>query len=404
MMFFWEMGSDMTDSIQTAALLLERTLAKNKRFEEQYRKTGMAYNIFKVAGISEGEVIMCRVLADLLNPKSLHYRGSVYLKLFMDMVAKPLVEKAGNLDLSKAKVTTEYPISNYRRIDIVLDDGTVFIPIEVKIKAREEKRQLADYAAFSEKMNTIVGFVPVLFLTRDGRESDKTAEDKYVRVSFEQHIIPWLVKCLNHEETSEATPVREILQQFIKAIKSFCGNMEDEAMEKAIKDIIAESRDSYTAALLIKKAVAELNFDEKAREIFKDTILSLVKKEFPDAEYVEEGKGDDTWYYLDIPIGKGCKLCINYDMKSFSVEFVNPKIPLAADTAEKIGKIMSGITGVHNEDWKGVVWASANAKYPGLEGIDDDGIYAYELYQLYSKDPQSVADKIKSLVKDLKNI
>ena len=397
----------MTNLVQTAALLLERVPAIVQQCKDQYRKTGTAYNIFIAAGISEKEVIMCRVLADLLNPKGLHYRESVYLKLFMDMVVKPLIENASTFNPAKAKITTEYTINEDRRIDIVLDDGTVFIPIEVKINASEQEQQLADYAAVSRKMNAGPGFIPVLFLTPDGHTSIEAPKDDYVPISFDKHIIPWLAQCLNLEETDKAAPIREILKQLIKAIKLFCGNMEDGTMENAIKGLITESSDNYAAALMIYKAVNELNFDQKAWEIFKEQIFSLVKDRLPDTQYVETGEGDDAWYCFDIPLGNGCNFCVNYDMQSFAVEAVNTKAPVTAEMADKINRKMSGITGVRNEadDWGGnFVWCSGSVHYPGLEKIDDDAVYKYELYRVYAKEPGAAADRIVSIVTDLKNI
>jgi len=389
----------------TAAQLLKSVSATIKKYEDMYRETGRAYNIFKVVGISEKEVIICRGLADLLNPKGPHYKGNAYLKLFMDEVVNPLIKNARNLDLSKAKVTTEYPITEDRRIDIVIEDGTVFIPVEVKINAGEQENQLADYAAFSKKMNADDGFIPVLFLTPDGRESSEASKDDYVRISFEKHIISWLEKCLNLEEKDKVSPVGEILKQFINAIKSFCG-CEDGTMENAINALIKESRDSYAAALLISNAVKELDFDQKACEVFRDQVSNLVKKTLPDAEYLEEGKGNDEWDYLSIPIGHNCKLQINYDMISIAVESVNSK-KVDAGTADKIIKTMSGFTGLRNGDWgENYIWACASAKYPGLEDIDidNDDIYKFELYRLYSKDPRAAADKIVAMANALKNI
>jgi len=408
----------MSNITQTAALLLERVPAIVKNFKNNYRETGMVYNIFKVAGINEREPIMCRVLADLLDPKGLHYRGSVYLKLFMDMVVVPHIKNAERLNTEKTKVRTEYSIDKNRRIsidkkrriDIVLDDGTVFIPIEVKINAGEQEKQLTDYAAFSRKMNESSSFIPVLFLTPDGHKSEETAEADYVPISFNKQIIPWLVKCLNLKETDKATPVREILKQYIKAIKSFCEYMEDEEMANAINALITESRDSYEAALSIKKAVDELvDFNEKAYEIFKDQIFSLVKRSLPDAEYKEyneEVKDEYNWYYFSIPVGHDCKLCVNYNMNKITVESDNPK-RVDAGTADKIRKIMSGKIGVRDGNWdlnEGFIWASEDVKYPGLEDIDDDDVYKFELYRLYSKEPQAVADRIVSWAHDLKNI
>ena len=390
------------DSKKAITLLLERVSVEAGKLKKLYRETGLAYNVFKAAGIDQDEVKMCRVLADLLNSKGFHNQGNAYLKLFMDMVVKRLDKRAGLLNLLRAKVSTEYLINEDRRIDIVFDDGSVFIPIEVKIKAGEKENQLADYAAYSRKMNSGIGFFPVLFLTPNGRDSGAASKNDYIPVSFEKHIVPWLEQCLNLEETKNALPVREMLKQFIYAIKSFCGCLEDEVME--INNLITESRDNYQAAMLIAKAVEKLDFDTKAREIFNGPIYELVKNKFPEVKYVEDGKGDEAWYYLDIPVGKACKLGINFDWQSITVESIDPKTKVKPETIQKITKIMFEKTGVRGKDWgEGCVWACANAKYPGLEDIDED-FYMYELYSSYSKEPQLAADRILSIVTELKNI
>ena len=393
------------DSTQTVALLLERVRATVKKLEDQYKKTGMAYNVFKVAGIAEREVIMCSVLADLLNPKGQHYQGTVYFKLFMDMVVNPLAGKTIPLNLAKLNIMPEYKIDDDRRIDIVISDGSVFIPIEVKIRAGEQKQQLADYAVFSRKMNSGSSFIPVLFLTPDGRESNEAAKSDYVCVSFEKHIIPWLVQCLNCAETDKASPIREILKQYIKAIKSFCGCMEDDAMKNAISALIMESEDSYAAALSIAQTVDELNgeIDNKVWDIFREgEIFRLVKNKFPDTEYLETDAGD--WLYLSIPVGS-CVLSVHYDMSSISVELDDN---LSFADRDKIVAAMSRLTGAHNEageDWGDeTIWVTTCCIYPGLEGIEDDNLYLRGLYKIYTKNPQAVADKIVSMAQTLKGI
>jgi len=183
----------------------------------------MAYNVFETAGISEKEVWMCNVLVDLLDPKGKHYQGNVYLELFKDMVVKlPRLEKAEKLDISKARARKQSLTPEGKLIDIAISDGLVFVPIEAKINTDDSPEQLNNYAKQSDRMNKAFGFIPVLFLTKDGHISTKGApRKKYEPISFKEHIIPWLEACL--EETKEgAAPVREIIKQYIKAIKSFC--------------------------------------------------------------------------------------------------------------------------------------------------------------------------------------
>ena len=389
----------------SAAQLLERVSVTAKKIDEQYRKTGMAYNIFKVAGISEKETRICRVIADLLNPKGHHYQGSTYLKLFMEMVVHTSINETKALNLENVKVTTEYATNKGRFIDIVIDDGIIFIPIEVKINAGEQKKQLADYADFSRRMNSSAGFIPVLFLTPDGRESYEAPKTDYVSISFKKNIILWLEKCLILEETNNAAPIRETLKQLIKAIKSFCGFMEDEAMENEINALIAESRENYIAASLISKAYNELDFNLKAYEVFKDKIYDLVKKKIHDVKFLDEGEGDDEWNYLYIPIGNDFLLSINYDWQSITIQSVNSKKTLSAEIADKIRKTMTGKLHSHDEVWgDDYIWASSSTRYSGLENIEDKSIYKYELYHIYLIDSQSVADKVVSIVTELKSI
>ena len=396
----------MTKEIHKAKQLLEQVPVIIKKCEEHYRKSGSTYNIFKIAGIGHREVNICRVLADLINPKGLHSQGDLYLKLFRDEVLKPHIEKACNLNLSKVKITTEYSTSEGRFIDIVIDDGTIFIPIEAKIHAGEQEKQLADYAVFSSRKNVNSGFIPVLFLTPDGRESSEASKDIYKRISFEKCIIPWLEKCLNLEETQKIPPVREIIKQFIRAIKSFCGHMEDEGMENEINNLI-EKRDNYAAATLIFDAVKSyaLNVDNKIWDTFKEggKIYSLVEKKLPGVKlkYLQA----DGWRYLAIPIGKDCTLSINYDMTKFSVS-TNSKKSLPTETADKIRKTMSKIiTVVCDEEWGGVfLWASKKAKYPKIDDVDNYNLYLYDLHRIYSEEPEKVADWIVSLVTELKEI
>ena len=390
-------------SIQTATQLLEQTSVIRKKCEERYKETGVAYNVFKIAGISEREVPMCKVLTDLLNPKGFHYQGNVYLKLFMDMVVKPHspMEKAGDLDLSKAKVNRQSSTNEGRLIDITVNDGKVFIPIEAKINAGEQPKQLSDYANESRKRNKAVGFIPVLFLTKDGHKSEQQVpKDDYVCISFEKDIISWLEACL--EKTKEVEPVREVITQYIKAIKSFCGNMEDEEMEKKIQELIMSSDDNYEAALKIRDAVKELNCKSRAWEIFKNQILNLVTKKLSDTKYEE---ADDDWCFLEIMLGNGCKFQVNYDMKSLAIEAVKAKTVITDKATDKIREIMFEKTGVRDEEWgKRFIWASKNVKYrDDLEGYEGD-MYMYKLYQIYKDDPQSVAGWIVSIAEELKKI
>jgi len=410
----------MTNPIETAEKLLERTLVVKKCLENQYRETGEAYNVFKSARIHNDERKMCNVLADWLDPKGRHYRGSAYLNLFMEEVVRQRLKMDVALDPSKTEILREYRTDEDRYIDIVITDGKVFIPIEAKIGSPDSEKQLDDYAAFSKKMNPDGRFIPVLFLTRDGHSPSKeVSSEHYVCISFENDILSWLEKCLEHEETKKAPPVSEVLKQYIKAIELFCGHKEDEKMAKEMMEIIMKSKDIYEAALLISKTVEEAKakeFEPKVLEIFKNKICDLVKKKIHDTESKYRDEYEDnrlySWHYLEINIGNGYKLWVHFDVRSFKVEYTKSEEEAIAEKTEKIKTIMSEKTGEHDDgSEKHAIWVSNKVIFSGFkdfEGIDNLdmylGMYMYKLYHTYSNEPESVVDWIVSIAKALMEI
>ena len=87
------------------------------------------YNIFSVLQIQSKEVLICRMIADLLNPRGQHGAGAEYLKIFLrDCLG---MEKMDTKLADQAIVTAEYAIDDERRIDIVIEMGSYFLPIDV---------------------------------------------------------------------------------------------------------------------------------------------------------------------------------------------------------------------------------------------------------------------------------
>ena len=175
-----------------ASHLLDNVAGIIKSYEAQWQKTGEKYNIFKVAGIAHKEVIMCRVLADLFDPQGKHCQGSRYLRLFWETIS-PKLPGPLELNFKDTKVTVEYAIDENRRIDITLEDGRIFVPIEVKIWAGDQPKQIADYYAFAKTKNGN-SHIPVLYLTVDGHEPSDfskagVGKDDYVLLSFKDDIL-----------------------------------------------------------------------------------------------------------------------------------------------------------------------------------------------------------------------
>jgi hypothetical protein len=383
------------------ALLLEQVSEIVKKYDELYLKKGLRYNIFKIARIHGKELIICRVIADLLNPKGSHYKGGVYLEIFWNLVGPLFEGKAGQgrpprLDPEKARVFTEYPADG-GRIDIAIEDGRVFIPLEVKIRARNRKNQVACYAAFSRLKNGKDCYVPVLYLTPEGRKPKDTKEEDYICLSFGKHILEWLKRCLARPETEDAPPVREIIKQLAEAVKSLCGYAEDDDMTKEIFDLILGSEEMVKAALLIR-SLETLDFDQQAYNQFIGPLLGAVRKEVPGAE----DRKENDWYAIYIPLKKGkYALWINYDWKAIGI-FTEGGIPNDSKEAKRLCEKMTELMGTDDEkeDSDDCVWDNEAIVYPGLENTEDD-LYFYRLYKQYREHTGEISARITEMVRTL---
>jgi hypothetical protein len=390
---------------------MEQTLEKNaaglvdgvtnivKCHEAKDRESGRKFNLFKVAGIAHKEVIMCRVLADLLDPQGKHCKGSLFLRLFWDAIA-PKLRDCPALDIEHTKVTPEYVIDENRRIDITLEDGTIFVPVEVKIWAGDQSRQVADYFAFAQTKNNTAR-IPVLYLTIDGHgPSDfskaDTGKDDYVCLSFKDDILPWLEACLREEAAEKTVPVRENLKQLIAAIKSLCGKSEDAEMENEIFKLVTQSDDTGRAALAIRNAA---DFDSKAREAFKGPIAERVSKEWHDgAEYLEEEIG---WHEIWLPIKNGnYEFHINYLWDKAFVAVAQGADNVSPEEKNALYEKMSGLFGLRPKPDSGSVWYSEGLLWPSFTR---DELYKFHLCKLYTERPREAVDRIVSIARELEN-
>jgi hypothetical protein len=380
-----------------AARLLDGVTEIIKRYEERWQKTGEKYNLFKVAGIAHKEVYMCRVLADLLNPQGRHGRGDLYLKRFVERIGaiNSVYQKIGD---ETAWTGTQYQTDTGRFIDIVIENGAIFVPVEVKIGAGDRPSQVADYFDFANTKNKGV-HVPVLYLTVDGHEPDDPTVVEgthYERLSFACDILPWLKECL--EETPKESRIGDNIAQLIEAVELFCGRAEDAKMNEEILELVTKSPDTVKAAEAIRIVS---DFDNRSLEAFKGLVLVLVKKTFPKAEYKTENVGDGIWKYIEIPLRAGrYHLQVNYDWRAIWVTSSNGKdgqSPEGAALHKKMDEMFKAEA--WSNEW--AAWTSEDTSWPSLASCKDDPLYLAHLSKL---PPQEAADRIITIARALESV
>ena len=192
--------------------------------------SGQKYNIFKVLGDYRKELMHSAILASFLDPRGAHGQGAVFLRHF---IAELNIK---NFKPEEAFVVCEKAIGDViktdngfvgGRIDICIQDSygrQIFI--ENKIDATDQYRQLERYHKYDGK-------AIILYLTLDGHrpssESDGGDNSFYTCISYKQHILNWLNRCIedntNNKETRKTIPeyLKDILRNYRNLLtEDFC--------------------------------------------------------------------------------------------------------------------------------------------------------------------------------------
>lgn len=236
------------------------------------QKTGGYFNIFEITNVCSDEVIICRVLHEILSPEGSHFQGRKYLETFIkDVLGIEMSEK----ELETAKVYREYIIGNNRRIDLAIQTINYFIPIEVKIFAGEQANQCFDYAKVTKNST-------VYYLTRFGDYPSEYSANGLTKlgdgyseiscISFSKNILDWLESCVSQTETIKIAPIREVLLQFMNIIRKFTNQMEDEK-EMEILDVLMKTPESMKSAIAIQNCV-----DQAKLSLMKKMLTKIEEK------------------------------------------------------------------------------------------------------------------------------
>lgn len=336
--------------------LLQKTRAIIKAYQDeqqrqnQYAKnTGNWFNIFEIVGISTREVYMCRILAELLNPKGAHCQEAEYLNLFCKRF---FPEK--NINTGKVSVITEDLTKNldeigkeFRRIDIVIDeeDGH-YIPIEVKINAREQQEQCADYLYSARKIYAKRHKNPqeaiICYLTKTGEMPVSVSfkdKESVKRISWLQ-IVDWLQECICRIDTIRKTPITEIMMQYKTAIEKFLNEDNNTMLDKNIIYMIINDEKIFESA----QKIAD-NIDAAKQELwekFVKEIKNIIKQKGYDEDKLVDKYPDKIAYAKTEPDSA--------NIVQYNVIF------------NESGKILTNRIGYYRKDADNIVYAKKENK------------------------------------------
>lgn len=258
------------------------------------------YNVFDILEVNAKEVIMCRFLADLLNPEGRHGYGILFLKSFMHDLLKE--DSVSDLSLAHTDVVKEFVIDHERRIDIVIQNPCFFIPIEVKIYAGEQEGQCYDYYQYARNAKMVYltrfGDVPSEYSRKKKNGTDILPMENIQCISWADDIYGWLEKLTVQLEQ----PVKSAVQQYMDAIHAVVDERYKKMMDSSL-NILYESPDYFLAGIEIERSMkmAKANLMRLMFDDFREEMEKIAPKYGLEAEkeyhyYTYEEKCNEKFY------------------------------------------------------------------------------------------------------------
>ena len=242
--------------------LLNITEMLIKRHQREKRKNGGDFNIFNILDKKSAELSHEKFIFDLINPKGSHSQDTKFLKLFLENVLEIL-----DFDFENAYVEQERPIKSMDmdgRIDLFIESKKYIIAIEIKIYAKEQKKQIARYQKYIEEQKN-GRKAKVYYLTLFGEDSetvDKESEIECKSISFKEEIIEWTK--LSIEKAALFPKIREVLYQYLDTIMDLTnileGGLEMELVELLLKNKNIQYAEELYKAVGEAKATVEYEF------------------------------------------------------------------------------------------------------------------------------------------------
>lgn len=189
---------------------LEKVMSDRRKL---IRQTAPGFNVFRSLGL-QYERNHTAILADFLNPAGSHGQGLLFLDQFLQEIGRADLSEILVRRASLVLVSTEAPIKDRRRLDILIRCGPDFVVvIENKIRAPEHDDQLRRYKTWLTRQPEREKVL--IFLTIHGEKSTSLTRG-YIPVSYTNHIQSWLESSRNGVLPAS---LHVVLDHYIEAVK-----------------------------------------------------------------------------------------------------------------------------------------------------------------------------------------
>ena len=275
---FEKLFADMSKGYMAAKAEADRQRAMGKH----------DYNIFTLFHNFSDEVnLHSNFIASLLDPNGDHYKGDLFLKLFLETCG---IDDF-SIDTGRATVFKEF-----KHIDIYISDGKKHIILENKVYAKDQPTQIARYIEAIKKEGAEDEDIYVLYLHPDrelpkenslggyklNQNNTKLEKDgssiNFKVISYGNEILKWIDRCKN--EVSNITDLNVFLSQYKDVIEMIYDRYKriDEMETAKFVEIFKEN---YTAVSEIAN-----NYQETRKKII-DEFFENVKENLEKDEAIK---------------------------------------------------------------------------------------------------------------------
>ena len=284
------------------------------------------YNIFTLFYKFSDEVnLHSNFIASLLDPNGDHYKGDLFLKLFL--------ETCGIDDFS-IDTSTAAVFKEFKHIDIYISDGKKHIILENKVYAKDQSTQIARYIKAIECAKD--EDICVLYLHPDGElpkenslggyklNQDKTKLVKsssiinFKVIRYDKEILEWIDKC--KDEVSNLTDLNVFLSQYKDVIEMIYDRYKRiDEMETA--NLVEIFKKNYAVVSDIVN-----NYQGVRKEIIGDFFKNLskeLKKTYPEENSYKVGGEDVASNKYCQPIKIESE---NWKLFNFAIEFAGANL------------------------------------------------------------------------------
>ena len=292
------------------------------------------YNIFTLFhGFSDEVNLHSNFIASLLDPNGDHYKGDLFLKLFLETCG---IDDF-SIDTSGATVFKEF-----KHIDIYISDGKKHIILENKVYAKDQPTQIARYikaiqnegAKESDRVKD--EDIYVLYLHPDGElpkenslggyklNKDNTKLEKdgssinFKVISYGNEILSWIDRCKN--EVSNITDLNVFLSQYKDVIEMIYDRYK-RIDEMNNEDLVEIFKKNYTAVSDIA-----CNYEQTRRKIIND-FFQNISDSLKDIYKEEKGFEISQPNNIITDYGKNCQPIKitqkRWELFDFAIEFMD---------------------------------------------------------------------------------